>query len=248
MKTAFKHSKCMPRLVLVLLPMFLSACALMPAPTPQPVVEAPVQAVQVVALEQHKAGAAFMPVSMIRRIAALQLRIDDYPIADTGWRFELAAVELLAQHANLASAQQRLALLEQQVVNETARYFQHHADAYLQQARQFSFLNSRQAGRLREAEFAAQRGEHAQAYRVSRSLVRELWSADAWLTVRAGDTLPRIAARRDVYDNYRLWPLLRAANKGYFYRQSQLQVGWRLRYPLHPRLDEIFAAVEGALK
>ena len=130
----------------------------------------------------------------------------------------------------------------------SARYFQQHGQAYLEQARQFSFLNSAQAGRLRAAEFAAERGDYAQVYGLSRALVRELWSADAWVTVRPGDTLARIAARPQVYDNANLWPLLRAANKGYFYRRQQPQAGWRLRYPVHPRLDEIFAAVEGQLR
>lgn len=220
-----------------------------PAPELYQVSE-PQQTVAVVAVETHGSHQPSMSPQMIQRIASLQIHIDDYPLDAAEryrWSFELAAVEMLARHAQGTMAERRLVALEQEVSANTDRYFQHHGAAYLQQAQQFSFLNDEQAGRLRAAEFAAEQGLFQDVYPLARALVRELWAADAWITARSGDTLARIAARPQVYDNANLWPLIRAANKGYFYRQNQPQAGWRLRYPLHPRLDEIFAAVEGQL-
>lgn len=183
-------------------------------------------------------------------MAALQLRIEDFPLAGGDrrrWQFELAAVEDLIRRGKLDRARPRLAQLDVEVRQASRKYFQQHGQAYLQRARQFAYLNDSQAQRLRAVEVAAQQGHEQQVYQQARSLVRQLWSATGWVTVERGDSLTRIAARPQVYDNGRLWPLLKSANKGYFYRSNQPQAGWRLRYPRHPTLDEVFAAVEDAV-
>lgn len=250
MKIALKHSKDLLRLAQLGAVLLLQACAVFQASSPSAVLEAPTQHVQVVAIGFDESPRALLSAEMVRRIASLQLQIEDYPLSlnhAANWRSQLAAVEMLAGQGYADLAKQRLDQLAQQVSRQTQRYFQHHAQIYLQQAGQFAFLNSDQASRLRAAQLAAERGQDAQVYRIAKALVRELWSASNWATVRQGDTLARVAARPEVYDNPRLWPLLKQANRGYFYRSNQARAGWRLRYPVHPRLDEIFAAVEGRL-
>ncbi len=236
-----QHSKWFPRLAFLVALLGLSACAGLPS---KPLARAPQEApVEVVRVEQTAPSPA-----LIRGLAEVSVEIADFPPRGPGhisWQRRVLMIEDLAAQGYLTQAQDRLSALRQEVSAQVADYYRSQALRYHRQAQQFARLNSDQYDRLRALDFAVHQGAFKTAYFQGRALVRELWAAQAWVTVRSGDTLASIAARREVYDNPNLWPLLKSANKGLLFRNPPLQSGWRLRYPLHPRLDEIFAAVEG---
>ncbi len=238
-----QHSKWFPRAALAGGLLGLSACAGLPS---KPLAITPAEApVQVVSTEIAPPSPA-----LIRGLAEVELAIADFPLRGyqhMAWQRRVLVIEDLLAQGYASQAQERLAALRGEIGTQAGAYYRTQALRYQRQAKQFARLNSAQYDRLRALDFAVHQADFKSAYFQGRALVRELWAAHAWVTVRRGDTLAVIAGRRDVYDNSRLWPLLKAANKGLLFRDPPLQPGWRLRYPLHPRLDEIFAAVEGGL-
>ena len=236
-----QHNKWFHRAVLVVGLLGLSACAGLPskplAMTPQ---EPPVQVVSTKLAPPSPA--------LIRGLAEVELEIADFPLRGPqhmNWQRRVLGIEDLIAQGYATQAHERLARLRKEISAQVGGYYRTQAMRYQRQAKQFARLSSEQYDRLRALDFAVHQADFKAAYFQGRTLVRELWAAHAWVTVRRGDTLAAIAARRDVYDNPRLWPLLKSANKGLLFRDPPLQPGWRLRYPLHPRLDEIFAAVDG---
>ncbi len=186
---------------------------------------------------------------LMRTLAALQLAVADYPVAGIArqrWRWRAEEAERLARQGALRQAEQAAAELQAEVEQASQQYFHLQARRYLLQARQFALLGRPQRERLRAVELSYHRQDYRVAYHGGRALVRELWSAWRWVTVRPGDTLSAIAARPDIYDNPALWPLLQQANKGLVRDPRRLVSGWRLGYSVYPRLDEIFAAVQRA--
>lgn len=236
-----QHSKWFPRTALLMGIVVLSACAGLPS---KPLAKAPEPApVRLVSLSPPPPSP-----QLIRGLVGVELEIMEFPVRGPrhmAWQQRVLTVESLAAQGYASQAQQRLDVLRAEVLRESAAYYRMQALRYHSQAKQFARLNSDQYDRLRALDFAVHEGAFKSAYFQGRALVRELWAAQAWVTVRSGDTLASIAAQRAVYDNPNLWPLLKSANKGLLFRNPPLQPGWRLRYPLHPRLDEIFAAVEG---
>lgn len=236
-----QHSKWFPRAALLVGMLGLSACAGLPS---KPLANAPAAEPVRVVSAQH----APPNPRLIRGLADIELEVADFPVRGPRhmtWQRRLLNIESLAAQGYADQAQSRLQALRQEVSTETTTYYRTQALRYQQQAKQFARLSSAQYDRQRALDVAVHKGDFKAAYFEGRALVRALWSAQAWVTVRSGDTLASIAARREVYDNPNLWPLLKNANKGLLFRNPPLQPGWRLRYPLHPRLDEIFAAVEG---
>ncbi len=222
--------------------LLLSACAAYRPAVPQ----AP--RVEVVEIE---AEPSLPSPELIQRLAATQLLITDYPVPGhrrEAWRFRLRRAEALASQGLGDVAQVELRELQIEVADATRDYYFQQAQRYLGQLDQFALLRGAQRDRLRAVRFAAARQDWRTAYTLGRALYRELWSAQAWVTVRAGDTLASIAARPDVFDNPNLWPLLQQANKGLVRDPRRLKIGWRLRYPVHPQLDEIFQAVKVATR
>ena len=237
---ALKHSKwrrCR-RLAGLLAPVILAGCAVQPA--------APPEAVRVVSVE----AAPVLPgPELIRALAATRTALADYPVPDArhrAWKRELVQLEGALAQGERSLTLRRARALREEVEAGTQAYFRLHAGRYLSQARQYAMLDSGQYDRLRSAEFSWHRAEYGAAYRQARGLVRELFSAVRWLEVAAGDSLISLSARPDVYDNGLLWPLLWRANKGLVRRPTALTIGWRLRLPVHPQLDEIFAAARFA--
>ncbi len=206
----------------------------------------PLPQVQVV---EARAEAGLPGPELIQGLAAAQLLITDYPVPGhrrEGWRYRLRRAEALAGQGLGEMALEQLRDLQAEVSAATRDYVYQQALRYLGKLEQFALLRGPQRDRLRAVQFAAARQDWPSAYTLGRALYRELWSAQGWVTVRPGDTLAAIAARPEVFDNPNLWPLLQQANKGLVRDPRRLKAGWRLRYPVHPQLDEIFQAVKQA--
>ncbi|HEY6871914.1 MAG TPA: LysM peptidoglycan-binding domain-containing protein [Geobacteraceae bacterium] len=67
-------------------------------------------------------------------------------------------------------------------------------------------------------------------------------------TVKRGETLPQIAAMSDVYNDYRLWPLLYRANRDQISDPRHIWPGQVLRIPRNLSRDEIGEARRYALE
>ena len=61
-------------------------------------------------------------------------------------------------------------------------------------------------------------------------------------TVKRGETLPQIAAQSDIYNDYRLWPLLYRANRDQIRDPKHIWPGQVLRIPRNMSRDEIAEA------
>jgi len=61
-------------------------------------------------------------------------------------------------------------------------------------------------------------------------------------TVRRGETLPQIAARTEIYNDYSLWPLIYRANRDQIRDPKQLWPGQVLKIPRHFSRDEALEA------
>ncbi|HLO26651.1 MAG TPA: LysM peptidoglycan-binding domain-containing protein [Geobacteraceae bacterium] len=61
-------------------------------------------------------------------------------------------------------------------------------------------------------------------------------------TVKRGETLPQIAAQSDVYNDYRLWPLLYRANRDQIRDPKHIWPGQVLRIPRNLSREEISEA------
>jgi nucleoid-associated protein YgaU len=61
-------------------------------------------------------------------------------------------------------------------------------------------------------------------------------------TVKRGETLPQIAAQSDVYNEYKLWPLLYRANRDQIRDPKHIWPGQVLRIPRNPSREEISEA------
>ncbi len=219
----------------------LTACATSPVAAP------PLARVAVLDLASEDGVAD--PV-LIRELARLDLAIASFPpagLARQRWRQQAGAVERLARYGHALAARKQLARLQLEVQRDTQAYHARHARSYLREARQFAFLGESELAQLRRLQLDLERGDDRQAYHGGQALVRRLWTTQAWLTVRQGDTLASLAGRSEVYDNPRLWPLLQQANVGLLRDPRRLKPGWRLRYPRYPRLTDVFAAVERAV-
>ena len=237
-----KHNKTAPLAgCLGLAAALVSACAAPGVTRPE---AEPVRVVEV------KPPAPMPSPALIQRLASLDVAIAQYPlpVRRQGWQRQLNRIETLAQEGLVAQAESESRDLQQEVREQSRRYYRQQAQRYIGGAEQFALLRRPQQDQLRAMQFAFERGEYRRAYLGGRALYRELWSAQGWVTVEAGDTLASIAGRRDVFDNPNLWPLLQQANKGLIRDPRRIRIGWRLRYPKHPRLDEIFAAVETATR
>lgn len=245
-----KDSNCLRWGVILLSIVLMPGCALWTqnAKPETSALAAPQQDVQVVPIGSiDSSGLAPVPPELVSQLARVNVLLADYPLPGLQpmhWQYQWASADTLLQKGFFDTARRHLDALEAEIASHSHRYFKFHGTRYLEQARQYAFLSDMQNDRLRALEFAVETGAYGDAYHDGRKLVQELWSADKWVTAKTGDTLARISARKQVYDNYRLWPFLKAANPGYFYRSKAVQAGWRLRYPVHPRLDEIFSVLE----
>ncbi len=61
-------------------------------------------------------------------------------------------------------------------------------------------------------------------------------------TVKRGETLPQIAAQSDVYNDYRLWPLLYRANRDQISDPRHIWPGQVLRIPRNQSREELSEA------
>ncbi len=198
-------------------------------------------AVQVVAL-----APAAPDARAIKALVNAQAAVDSTQRLSPGW---LRGRELLqrADAALAAGDGERVWLLareaEQQARQHAAEQYRLRGQRLLSSARSFARLSDAQADRLRAAELAWARADHAAAHGLLRPLVFEFFTAMDSYRVRPGDTLATIAARPEVYENGELWPLLWRDNKGLVRSPQRLVSGWQLRVRRHPRLEEIFDAV-----
>ena len=117
------------------------------------------------------------------------------------------------------------------------------ARAEYAELRQRTRLSERQAADMRAAEQAMAAREYRQAYDVLARINQTTRLAELAYRVARGDSLWRIAARPDVYDNGFLWPLIFQANRHQLSSPSDLAVGVELSIPRHPTVEAIYEAL-----
>lgn len=107
-------------------------------------------------------------------------------------------------------------------------------------------LDDLQLSRLQYIGNAIARGDGRTAYELATGLGEELAIAARPYRVRAGETLGQIAARKDVYGNARLWPLIFDANRETLRAPSDLSGGKLLQIRSNPTIAEVVQAIERA--
>jgi len=78
--------------------------------------------------------------------------------------------------------------------------------------------------------------------RIERSKPPKERPLQAYHTVKRGETLPQIAAQSDVYNDYRLWPLLYRANRDQISDPRHIWPGQVLRIPRNLSREELSEA------
>jgi len=97
--------------------------------------------------------------------------------------------------------------------------------------------------RLREQELRNAEQEARAASRIEANKEKESLQQQAVrYTVRRGETLPQIAARTEIYNDYSLWPLIYRANRDQIRDPKQLWPGQVLKIPRHFSRDEALEA------
>ncbi|MEC9405987.1 MAG: LysM peptidoglycan-binding domain-containing protein [Pseudomonadota bacterium] len=109
--------------------------------------------------------------------------------------------------------------------------------------RQRTRLTEAQATELRMAEQAMAAREFRRAYDLLAHLNQSARLAELAYRVVRGDSLWRIAARPEIYDNGFLWPLIYQANRARLRHPSDLAVGAELEIPQHPTVEAIYEAL-----
>lgn len=110
--------------------------------------------------------------------------------------------------------------------------------------RQRTLLSEQQARDLRVAEQALAEEDFRRAYDLMAQLNQSARLAEMLYRVVRGDSLWRIAARPEIYDNGFLWPLIYTANRDRLSSPSALPLGAELDIPQHPTVAEIYQALE----
>lgn len=139
-----------------------------------------------------------------------------------------------------------LAAAEAEAAAEAAISDHYARQAHIELARAHGFagLNDVQLVQLRAAEEILVTGNSRLAYGRLRMLNEQLEHRVTTYVVERGDSLWVIAARPDVYDNPRLWPLLWKANLAVIPNPERLRRGQVLRLRPHPTLDEVAQALD----
>ena len=97
--------------------------------------------------------------------------------------------------------------------------------------------------RLREQELRNAAQEARAAAKIEATKEKESTQQQAVrYTVRRGETLPQIAARTEIYNDYSLWPLIYRANRDQIRDPKQLWPGQVLKIPRHFSRDEALEA------
>ena len=97
--------------------------------------------------------------------------------------------------------------------------------------------------RLRKQELRNAAQEARAAAKIEAAKEKELPQQQAVrYTVRRGETLPQIAARTEIYNDYSLWPLIYRANRDQIRDPKQLWPGQVLKIPRHFSRDEALEA------
>ena len=91
----------------------------------------------------------------------------------------------------------------------------------------------------REARAAAATAAAAAKFEASKETLQQ---RTLRYTVRRGETLPQIAARTEIYNDYSLWPLIYRANRDQIRDPKQLWPGQVLKIPRHFSRDEALEA------
>ena len=120
------------------------------------------------------------------------------------------------------------------------------ARGLLDQARQYSGLNSDQSSRLREAEAAMAAGDSRRAYDILNGLLSELQAAKMTYAVVKGDSLWRISGKAEVYGNPYQWPLIYKANTDKIRDADLIHAGQQLDVNKAPTQADADAAVKHA--
>lgn len=110
--------------------------------------------------------------------------------------------------------------------------------------RGFTNLGPHEQARVARAQALLDQQRYTTARELADDLAHDFARAFIPVRARAGDTLPRVAARDDVFANARLWPLLRAANPELPGDDSPLPSGTVIRVPLHPTVVEVSRALQ----
>lgn len=148
----------------------------------------------------------------------------DLEDAEAYYRFALAKAKLLEKH--LAEEKIRLAEEERQRIR----------DEMQELARQRALLEQQRQSEQEKAEPAPVK-EKAEKPKQPKER-----SLPTHHTVKRGETLPQIAAKSDVYNDYRLWPLLYRANRDQIRDPRHVWPGQVLRIPRNLSREEIAEA------
>ncbi|MDR3416472.1 MAG: LysM peptidoglycan-binding domain-containing protein, partial [Nevskia sp.] len=122
------------------------------------------------------------------------------------------------------------------------------AQTELKLAQERTGLSDAQLAQLNDARARLAAGDAGTALASLQALNAQLRSEARSYTVRDGESLRQIAARPEVYDNARLWPLLWKANKDHIKQPAHLEPGTILTVPAHPTVREVEQAIAHARK
>jgi len=120
------------------------------------------------------------------------------------------------------------------------------AQEQLRLAEERTGLSDTQLAQLNEARAKLASGKPDAALEVLRPLNAQLRAETRSYRAHTGDSLRRIAARPEVYDNADLWPLLLDSNKDRIGNPERLETALRLRFPAHPTLQQVQQAIDYA--
>jgi LysM repeat protein len=153
------------------------------------------------------------------------LRADEVEDAETYYRFALLKTQLLEQ--NFAAEKVRRAAEARRRIREEK----------LELERQRALLDEQRRATREKAAAAETRPRVERPKQQPKE--RPLSTSH---TVKRGETLPQIAASPDVYNDYRLWPLLYRANRDQISDPRHIWPGQVLRIPRNAGRDEFAEA------